>query len=47
MEIINCIEVVVKGVKRESEELQVRFADHKRIGRKNGRLFFPAFVLRI
>ena len=47
MEIINCIEVMVKGMKRESEELQVRFADYKGVGRKNGRLFFPTFVFRI
>ena len=47
MEIINCIEVVVKGMKRELEELQVRFTNYKGVGWENGRFFFPAFVLRI
>ena len=47
MEIINRIEIMVKGMKREMEELQVRFADYKGDGRKNGRLFFPAFVLGV
>ena len=39
--------IMVKWVKREAEELQVRFANYKRIGRKNGGLFFPTFILRI
>ena len=47
MKIINCIKVMVKGMKREIEELQVRFTDYKGVGRKNGRLFFPAFVLGV
>ena len=47
MKIINYIEVMVKEMKRETKELQVRFVDYKGVGRKNGRLFFPAFIFRI
>ena len=47
MEIINRIEIMVKGMKREAEKLQVRFADHEGVGRKNRRFFFPALVPRI
>ena len=38
---------MVKRMKREMEELEMRFANYKGIGRKNGRLFFPAFIFGI
>ena len=47
MKVVNNVKVMVKRMKREAKELQVRFANYKRIGRKNGRLFFLAFVLSI
>ena len=47
MKIVNCVEVVVKGMKRESEELQMRFTNYKGVGWENGRFFFPAFILRV
>ena len=47
MNVVNGVKVMIKRMKREAKELQMRFANHKGIGRKNGRLFFPSFVLRI
>ena len=47
MKVVNCIEIVIKRVKRESEKLQMRFTDNKGVGYEDGRFFFPAFILRI
>ena len=47
MKVINCVEVLVKRMKKEAEELQMRFTDYKGVGWENGRFFFPAFILRI
>ena len=47
MKVVNGVKVMIKRIKREAKELQVGFANHKGIGRKNGRLFFPAFILGI
>ena len=47
MKIIDCIEVVVERVKRESKELKMRFTNYERVRWKNGRFFFPTFILGI
>ena len=47
MKIIDCVEVVVERVKRESKELKMRFTNYERVRWKNGRFFFPTFVSRI
>ena len=47
MKVVNCVKIMVKRMKRGAEESQVRFTNYKRIGRKNGRLFFSTFILGI
>ena len=47
MKVVNGVKVMIKRMKREAKELQMRFTNHQGIGRKNRRLFFPAFILGI
>ena len=35
MEIVDEVNVVIKGIKRETYELEMRLSDHQRIRRKN------------
>ena len=47
MEVIDGIDVVIEGMKRETNDLEMWLANDKGIWRKNQRLFFPTFVFRI
>ena len=47
MEVVNRIKIVIEGMKRETDDLKMWFANHLRVRGKNRRFLFPTCVFGI